>query len=713
MAAGMAPELSLPSHGDAMDVKDIMSKGQQPHPRFRPRPTYSNTKSSSNNNVSSSSARLRHHSEKQHLSRQHRQRPTSAVPSSPPKKFSSTKPTRKKALSTMDARSVVSVEDRTGTSSSNNNSGNLSYTDILGQKSFRDVVGGDLHANQVLASHERKVECFMKEQRVKEGRRNNVKNSLATFLQANTPEDDSITVEDGHDDDDEEIMEEADDIHEAEDDHWISDTEQEENERNLRDATSDGAAKQATSVKRIDSLGSKSSRRVTRTTRTLDQEESGGVGGGGSSSNHSRKSMARPVRKGSQRVRSKASGEDDDGTKTRSHSASRMSSRRVQRVRKNIADPPGDEASVVDASSRRSRRGASRVRNAAAEDADDSSVTSSQRNRTATRPRSVDASIRRQRSQSRCRDQQRVPQRMRSQSRSRGDDDDRSVASKVSNVTSSRRGRRPGKGPQAKKNLLPPSQANGKEKTTESPPSSPENNKDFLSRSMPSLANHFDSQREEERRVDADVASEASSSHFSSATPQSTLLQFDPTSKDLIQAVNQKGAKRTSETFKHADGTESKFQISELAGLPTFEKPKTADEMLALNSSSQSLDVSFVKSDDEEEDKQTMKINTRPNLRTATFGKSFGNIQIQNPGEPPVEPVRRAPRVTKSSSALTGSGSGPPNKRGVMQPTKSLSFMQRVQNRKAQFTESMMNRSTRVLGLDHQALLEDEGSEHD
>lgn len=666
---------------EKMDINDIKCTEKMSSQRFRPRP------SSSGNSLRATQPQRRN-SEKQLSQRRQRLRAASATTSSPKKSGTSkTLTSRQKHLSTMDCRSVVSADDWGGGSSGN--SCNLSYTDILGQKSFREVVGGEKHANEVLASHDRRVETVMKEQQVKEGRRSNVKNSLATFLQSNDSDEDSITVEE-------------EEMHEVDDEHLISDADDDEDEMDLRDSSSARSPKKPT-PKRIDSVGSKSSRRVTRTTRTFDKEQSSG----GNNSNHSRKCMARP-RPGVRRIPSKAV--SDSNPKSRSRSTATSSNRRVQRVRRNTADS-GDEASV-DASSRRSRRGTSRVRSGVADDADDKSVTSSHRNRTSVRPRSVDASVRRNRSRSRGPEQQRVPQRRRSQSRSRGDDDDRSVSSKVSHATASRRGRRPGKGPQPKKNLLPPSQHTGTKdprgKDPTSPPSSPENNKNYVSRSMPSLDSHFDSQRDQKRMVESDMVSEASSSHFSSGTPQSTLLQFDPTSADLIQAVSQKEAKKTSETFKHADGTESKFQISELAGLPTFEKPMTAEEIEALNASTQSLDISVAISEEEEDRQQSKLMGTH--LRSAVFGKTLSNLQTQNPGEASNEPIRRAPRTTKSSSALQGPE--PPNRRGNIQATKSMSFMQRVQNRKSQFQETMMNRSTRVIGMDHQALLEDE-SEHD
>jgi hypothetical protein len=200
-----------------------------------------------------------------------------------------------------------------------------------------------------------------------------------------------------------------------------------------------------------------------------------------------------------------------------------------------------------------------------------------------------------------------------------------------------------------------------------------------------------------------DEVSEASSSRFSNCTPQSVLLQFDPTNEDLIQAVNQSEAKTTSETIRHADGTESKFQVSELAGLPTFEKPESSQSLSEhLNASSQSFDV------EEEPVVEQAEGDSKPALSArSSLLSSFSNLKLQNPGEAPSEVVRRAPRLSKStSSALDGSL---PPRRSALQPAKSMSFMQRVQNRRAQF-DSMVNRSTKALV--HQEL-DDDGSEHD
>ena len=199
-----------------------------------------------------------------------------------------------------------------------------------------------------------------------------------------------------------------------------------------------------------------------------------------------------------------------------------------------------------------------------------------------------------------------------------------------------------------------------------------------------------------------DEGSEASSSRFSNATPQSVLLQFDPTNEGLIQAVNQSEAKKTSETIRHADGTESKFQVSELAGLPTFEKPESQQSLAdVLNASAQSLDMEAEVHADQQETDTKLPFSSRPSLLS-----SFSNLKLQqNPGEAPSE-VRRAPRHSKSTSSALASRMPP--RRGGLEATKSMSFMQRVRVGRAQF-DGMMSRSTKEIV--HQEL-DDDGSEH-
>lgn len=51
------------------------------------------------------------------------------------------------------------------------------------------------------------------------------------------------------------------------------------------------------------------------------------------------------------------------------------------------------------------------------------------------------------------------------------------------------------------------------------------------------------------------------------------MLQFDPTKQNHVRSVDQDKAKKSSETIHGLNGTKSTLEISELAGLPTFERP--------------------------------------------------------------------------------------------------------------------------------------------
>ena len=85
-----------------------------------------------------------------------------------------------------------------------------------------------------------------------------------------------------------------------------------------------------------------------------------------------------------------------------------------------------------------------------------------------------------------------------------------------------------------------------------------------------SLASHLAANVKIRDEKDAEDASEESS-RFSFGYQQ-TLLQFDPTNVDNVARVRQDEANMTSETIRHADGTESELQIRELDGLlPRFE----------------------------------------------------------------------------------------------------------------------------------------------
>jgi len=68
------------------------------------------------------------------------------------------------------------------------------------------------------------------------------------------------------------------------------------------------------------------------------------------------------------------------------------------------------------------------------------------------------------------------------------------------------------------------------------------------------------------------------SSFLGGSETQSILLQFDPTKENLVHTVNQTTAKKTSETIHQLNGSASTLEISELDGLPTFEKSHSSSD---------------------------------------------------------------------------------------------------------------------------------------
>jgi hypothetical protein len=183
------------------------------------------------------------------------------------------------------------------------------------------------------------------------------------------------------------------------------------------------------------------------------------------------------------------------------------------------------------------------------------------------------------------------------------------------------------------------------------------------------------------------------------------LLQFDPTNADLVQTVNQSGARKTSEVIRHADGTESELQISELAGLPTFEK--TNPESL-LHDSATSMNhelgpPSSQRSMSSVEGGSSVEGNKYPSSfnrsrRPPSSSKSFAGSILQLPGEPPSEKAggggreRRPPMKSKSAAVATA------RQRGVQ---ATASFFSR------------MNRSRGNMAVTHQELDDDGGSDED
>ena len=607
-------------------------------------------------------------------------------------------------------------------------------------------------ADEYRGGAEAKIQNIMQRRRVKQGRRSDVKNSLSSFLQSSqNPEDDIISEDEEEEEevgDDELYDDEYGEVYDEgiEDDSLISDDEEKDASRvqqQHRSPTKHSSFKsRRDDGNRAVDKSPSVSRRKTRVSRTLDKE-------GGGDSNHSRKSRSQS-RSRIQRVRSKAiSNKDsqDDDNKSVATTRSRVQRRRnnggnddddksvgsvgsVRRLRSSSRSRPRS----VDAAARQQRhrshsRGADPTRGGGGggggrarsrskprnQDEDDNKSVASRRHhqgghRTRSRSRSKtrkqddddDKSVASRRHHQ---GGHRTRSRSRSKTRKQDDDDDKSVASRASVATcSTRRGKRPGKGPgpSAKPNRLPPSHMakgrNGSNAKPPSPPSSPDVSKDhkkLMSRSMPSLAKHLDAGSPRQKKLDPEEASEESS-RYSNGNAQAVLLQFDPTNADLVRTVDQSDAKKTYEIIRNADGTESKFQVSELAGLPTFEDPNKQGDMSEFgNASSPSLCLEEESVSEEEKPPPKPRSYSRPGLFAS---KSFNASDAQNPGEAPAE---------------EGKGRQAPLRRGVRNAKSSLSFMQRVQQSKSHVTEAWMNRSTSK-GLDlHQALDDDDGSDGD
>eukprot|EP00537_Pseudo-nitzschia_pungens_P015635 CAMPEP_0172412818 /NCGR_PEP_ID=MMETSP1061-20121228/78101_1 /TAXON_ID=37318 /ORGANISM="Pseudo-nitzschia pungens, Strain cf. pungens" /LENGTH=708 /DNA_ID=CAMNT_0013149065 /DNA_START=62 /DNA_END=2188 /DNA_ORIENTATION=- len=105
----------------------------------------------------------------------------------------------------------------------------------------------------------------------------------------------------------------------------------------------------------------------------------------------------------------------------------------------------------------------------------------------------------------------------------------------------------------------------------------------FSKRSSPSLGDHFQhspsaSDKEETERLSMVEERSTTSSLLSCSNAQPILLQFDPTKDTFVQAVDQTTAKKTHDIIHQSNGTESKIEISELSGLPTFEKPCSTND---------------------------------------------------------------------------------------------------------------------------------------
>jgi hypothetical protein len=614
--------------------------------------------------------------------------------------------------------------------------------------SIKDIMGGEKNATQVEKIHtvhnrgsdemtahrqphgktsgsdlrggaEAKIQNIMKARRVKQGRRSDVKNSLASFLQSTGPAT-SDENEGGVDEEDEEIVEEGDD------ESIISD---EEEAKKVRDST-------RFRVRRNDSCNddksvksARSRSRPGRTTRTVDAG-----GNTNNSSSHSRKG-------GVQRRRSKDLDDISVGGSSR-----RQSRRSTSRPRPSGGDaarsiprsrPSRDEADGNKSDSGSSRRTRTRIpRDARSVDAGASSTRDA---------RSVDgSSSRRRRSSSRGADIVQASSSTASGTRSGGgrgrrsmsvggDDDDKSVgdksvASRMSTTVSNRRGRRPSKPryskPSHSRMPLPvPGNATGDDSNNQQqPPNDPgsslqshEGTVHHFSRSTPTLSNHIESNpgEQEEKKMDNEEASEESSRFSAGNTAQSVLLQFDPTNVGNVRTVNQSTARKTSETIRYADGTESKLQISELPGLPTFENPpercvnRDHSGKFGLSTESKHSSTRSLSSAD---GGSSVGGFQKPSSFLSTGG-NFHASSTQLPGEPPAEAACGKPPRAKMAPILSRQRSG-------LQVTKS--FMQRMQRTKVangtageevNLFSGFMGRAPR--GVGHQVLDDDDNSVDD
>ena len=104
----------------------------------------------------------------------------------------------------------------------------------------------------------------------------------------------------------------------------------------------------------------------------------------------------------------------------------------------------------------------------------------------------------------------------------------------------------------------------------------------------PSLGFLLDSERSLKRSTDHDYLSQVTEEQsMAPSQGQQILLQFDPTNKNHVRSVDQDKAKKSSEIIQGMHGTKSTLEISELAGLPTFEMP---NKKSSIPSRSYSLD---------------------------------------------------------------------------------------------------------------------------
>jgi hypothetical protein len=386
----------------------------------------------------------------------------------------------------------------------------------------------------------------------KSDRRQEVKNSLASFLSANAEEDMRRDAE------------------EEEDESLISE-EEDEHKKSAEQKSEKSAARRKRMARRgsgdCKSVGSQ----ARRTTRRRPDAAAGSTTGGGRSRRGAR--MIRDIpddgtvgstggrRRRSQRPPKKEEKTDREGEPSKPKSDGEGEPSKPKTDREGRPPMPKSDGEG-EPSKPRSRKVP------VAKDSDDRSVGSRSKPRSRKVPvvkDSDDISVgSRSKPRSRkvpvAKDSDDISVGSRSKPRSRKvpvakDSDDISVGSRKSTA----RRRRPKDG-EKKNGTVPES------------PKRPAGDKATRKKNVASLSTHIETYPDRTSgRQDPEEASEESSRFSHGHHP---LLQFDPTNANNVTEIREEDEDRvTSETIKNADGTETAFQIRALAGLPTFEDP--------------------------------------------------------------------------------------------------------------------------------------------
>jgi len=168
--------------------------------------------------------------------------------------------------------------------------------------------------------------------------------------------------------------------------------------------------------------------------------------------------------------------------------------------------------------------------------------------------------------------------------------------------------------------------------------------------SGPSLGSLLDSAPSLKRSTDHDDLSQFTEDQ--TIVAQKFLLQFDPTNKNHVRSVDQENAKKSSEIIHGLHGTKSTLEISELAGLPTFERPsynvKPSRSISLDPDPAQFLGTRFPDEDPDEASRNAQwdyggSHSSRQSRSIASVGKNiFFNKKGKVDGEKHHKPARRS-----------------------------------------------------------------------